>query len=135
MNSAPLRGVRSTIARVFADDGWKQASGISQTGTYELRKTSPGGRRLGLIFRVQSPRGSSRTIFSTMQLVSDGGTLNLRVHAERSMRHDYEVPDSQVLSQILDNMRVVVKHLEKTWMTELEEALGPRQRNSKRGNR
>jgi hypothetical protein len=124
LNYAPLRGIRSTIARMFADDGWKRA-GISQTGIYELRKTSPGGRRLGLLFWIQKDGRSSRSISGLIRLFSQRRSLVLRVLAERSTRRDYEVPNSQVLSQILDNTRVVVKHLEKTWVMELEEALGP----------
>jgi len=135
LNYAPLRGVRGTIARAFADDGWKQAPGSGQTAIAELRKTTPGGRRLGLLFWVQNRAGSPRSISGTMQLVSERGTMNLRVLAERSTRREYEVPNSQVLSQILDNMRVVVKYLENTWVTELEAALGPAPRDSKLGNR
>ena len=68
-----------------------------------------------------------------MRLVSARRMLTLGVLAERSTRRDYEVPNSQVLSQVLDNMRVVVKYLENTWVMEVEEALGPRTRDSKLG--
>jgi hypothetical protein len=61
--------------------------------------------------------------------------LTLGVMAERSTRHGYEVPNPQVLSQILENMRVVVEYLENTWVAELEEVLGPRRRDSKLGER
>jgi hypothetical protein len=125
LNYAPLRGVRRTIARMFADDGWKQVSCSRQPGIYELRKTSPGGRRLGLLFWVQKRGRSSRNIAAFMRLVSHRRRLNLGVLAERSTRREYEVPNQQVLSLVLDNMRVVVKYLENTWVAELEEALGP----------
>ncbi len=131
MNHAPLRYFHSTIARVFADDGWKQASGSKQTGIQELRKTSAGGRRLVLLFRLQKNSRSLRCISAVMRLVSERKMLILRVMAERSTRHDYEVPNPQVLSQVLENMRVVVKYLENTWVAELEEVLGSRRRNSK----
>jgi hypothetical protein len=134
LNYASLRGVRSTIARVFAGDGWKHASGLRQAGVYELRKTSPGGRRLGLLFLVEKRGQSSRSICGTMQLVAERKRLALRVRAERGTRRDYEVPNSEVLRQVLDNMRVVVKYLEHTWVTELEEVLGPAQRHSLRGD-
>jgi hypothetical protein len=77
----------------------------------------------------------SRSISAVMELVAERRNLTLGVVAERSTRHEYEVPNSEVMSQILDNTRVVVKYLEKTWITELEEALGPRRQNSKIGNR
>ena len=90
-------------------------------------------RRLVLLFRVQKRGRSSRCISGFMRLVCAGRMLTLGVLAERSMRRDYEVPNSQMLSQILDNMRVVVKYLENTWVMELEEALGPRRRGSRLG--
>jgi hypothetical protein len=131
LDYVPLKDVHSIIARVFADDGWKQASGSSPTGIHELRKTSPGARHLGLLFTVQERGQSSRSISGTMQFVAERRSLTLRVLAERSRRREYEVPNPQVLSQILDNMRVVVKYLENTWVTELEEALSPRKRTNR----
>ena len=131
----PLRGVRSTIARLFADDGWKEVKGLTAAGLYELRNTSPGGRRLSLTFRVQKPGPSSRSIRGTMRLSSDRRTLTVTVMAERSMRREYEVPNTEVLSQIMENMRVVAKYLENTWVKDLEEALGPKPRRSKLGKR
>lgn len=40
--------------------------------------------------------------------------MKLPVLAERSVRREFDVPNPQVLRQILDNMLVVVKHLENT---------------------
>ncbi len=125
LNYAQLRDVRSIIAHMFADDGWKQAPGPRYAGMCELRKRSSGGRRLGLLFWIQKHGRSSRTISGAMQLVAERRKLTLGVLAERSTRRDYEAPNPQVLSQILDNMRVVVKYLENTWVTEIEEVLGP----------
>jgi hypothetical protein len=122
---APLRGVRSMLTRAFADDGWKQPSARTHAGIYELWKLTPHRRRLGLMFRIQNPNPSSRNISCTMQLVSEGGTKSLRVLAERSTRREFAVPNPKVFGQVLDNMHVVVKHLENTWLAELEESLGP----------
>ena len=135
LNHAPLRGFHSTIAGVFEDDGWKEAPGIKQTGIHQLRKKSPGGRRLVLLFWIQKSGRSSRSLSGLMRLVSERRMLTLGVLAERSTRRDYEVPNPQVLSQILENMRVVVKYLENTWVADLEEVLGPRYRDSKPGGR
>ena len=135
LKHAPLKGFHSTISRVFADDGWKQAPDNEQTGIQELRKTSVAGRRLVLRFRVQKSGRSSRSISAVMRLVSQRRMLTLGVMAERSTRHGYEVPNPQVLSQILENMRVVVEYLENTWVADLEEVLGPRRRDSKLGER
>jgi hypothetical protein len=135
LKHAPLKGFHSTISRVFADDGWKQAPDNEQTGIHELRKTSVAGRRLVLRFRVQKSGRSSRSISAVMRFVSQRRMLTLGVMAERSTRHGYEVPNPKVLSQILENMRVVTKHLEKTWVADLEELLGPRRRDSKLGER
>ena len=135
LNHAPLRGFHSTIAGVFADDGWKPAAGIWQTGIHQLRKKSPGGRRLVLLFWIQKSGRSSRSLSGLMRLVSERRMLTLRVMAERSSRRDYEIPNPQVLSQILENMRVVVKYLQKTWVADLEEVLGPRHRDSRLGGR
>jgi hypothetical protein len=135
LKHAPLRGFHSTISRVFADDGWKQAPDNEQTGIHELRKTSPSGRRLGLRFRVQKSGRSSRSISAVMLLVSQRRMLTLGVLAERSTRRNYEAPNPRVLSQILENMRVVVKYLENTWVVDLEEVLGSRHRDSKLGER
>ena len=133
LKHAPLRGFHSTISRVFAEHRWKQAPDNEQTGIHELRKTSVAGRRLVLRFRVQKSGRSSRSISAVMRLVYERKMLTLGVLAERSMRRDYEVPNPQVLSQILENMRVVVEYLENTWVAELEEVLGPRRRDSKLG--
>jgi hypothetical protein len=111
----PLKGVRSAIARAFAEDGWKQLSGRKQAEIFELWKTSPHGRRLRLILRID-------------------GNVKVTVLAERSTRREYEVPNSRVLRQVLENMRVVVKHLENTWVAEIEDALGPIPPNYKPGN-
>jgi hypothetical protein len=135
LNHAPLRDFHSIIARVFADDGWKQAPGIKQTGIHQLRKKSLGGRRLVLLFRVQKSGRSSRSISAVMRFVFERRMLTLGVLAERSTRRDYEVPTPLVLSQTLENMRVVAKYLEDTWVADLEEVLCPRHRDSKLGGR
>jgi hypothetical protein len=131
LDHALLRGFHSMLARVFADDGWKPAPGVKPTGMDELRKTSPGGRRLLLLFWIKKSGPSSRSISTSMRLVSERRMLLQEVLAERSPRRDYEVPNPHVLTQILENMRVVVKYLENSWVADLEKVLGPRQRNSK----
>jgi len=130
----PLKGVRSAIARAFAEDGWKQLSGRKQAEIFELWKTSPHGRRLRLILRINDSGPSVRSIFCVMELMSEDGNVKVTVLAERSTRREYEVPNSRVLRQVLENMRVVVKHLENTWVAEIEDALGPIPPNYKPGN-
>lgn len=130
---APLRGARSAIARAFSDDGWKAVLGRGSARFYEFDKRSRGGRRLGLLFWIQNHGRSSRTISSSMQLLAGRKRLTVPVLAERSTRHQYEAPNSQVLGQILDNMRIVVKYLESTWIREIEEAVGSGPRDSKPG--
>jgi len=124
LESTPLRGVRSLIVRLFANDGWKESSGRKHAGVYKLWKRRARGRRLNLTFRVEKSGPSPRTIFGTIELMSESGTMKLRVLAERSVRREFEVPNQRVLGNVLDNMRVVVRHLEDTWLAELENALG-----------
>jgi hypothetical protein len=121
----PVKRARSLIEGVFADDGWKRTSDRKQARVYELWKPSAAGRRLRLTFRIQSSRPSSRSILCIMGLISERGRVNVTVLAERSARREYEIPNPQTFREVLENMRVVVKHLEDTWVAEVEEALGP----------
>jgi hypothetical protein len=134
LNYTPLRGVRGKIARAFAQDGWKDAS-VPGYGMYELRKRSRFRRRLSLMVWIEKHGPSSRTISAMMRLGPERSRLTVWVPAERSMRYEYEVPNPEVLSQVLDNMRVVAKYLESTWVRGVEEALGSNPRDSKPGIR
>jgi hypothetical protein len=128
-----LTDPRGAIARGFADGGWKSDLDSEEAGTYQLRKTSLGGRSLVLLLEVQEPGALPRTISGLIQLIAARRRLTLGILAERSRRREYAIPNSQVLSQVLDNMRVAVKYLEGTWVKELEEALGPEPQDSKSG--
>jgi hypothetical protein len=118
-----LRDARGAIAHAFSEDGWKEVSGRRSAGFYELDKRSRGGRLLGLLFWIENHGRSLRTVSSSMQMLAGRKRLTVPVLAERSTRHQYEAPNSQVLGQILDNMKMVVRHLESTWVREIEEAL------------
>lgn len=114
LNYTPRRGVRGKIVRAFAQDGWKDAS-IPGYGMYELRKRSPFRRRLSLLFWVEKCGPSLRSISAMMQLGPERSRLTVMVRVERSARYEYDVPNPDVLSRVLDNMRVVVKYLGGIW--------------------
>ena len=127
LGRAPLRSFKATVARTFVEDGWKPLPVATPVGIYELRKRTPGGRRMSLFFWLRDIRSSAPRILSVnLQVMANRRRLNLLVHAERSSRHEYEVPNSEVLTQILDNMKVVVKYLESSWIRDVEQVLSPK---------
>jgi hypothetical protein len=122
MPREPLGQIRSVIAKAFAGDGWKRATGRIPHGTHQLWKSSAGGRRIVLSFDTGS---LSRHVACTMALVSERGALRMPVPADELARTQYLATNREVFGQILDNLRIVAAHLERTWISELDSALGP----------
>jgi hypothetical protein len=60
-----------------------------------------------------------------MALVSERGALRMAVPADPLARVQYLATNRAVFGQILDNLRIVAAHLERTWVSELDSALGP----------
>jgi hypothetical protein len=118
----PLGEIRKVIASSFAASGWKRSARRLPAGSHQLTKLTPEGRRLLLDFDTGS---WSRHVVCLMALLTERGTRKLPVAAERSLRYQYSAPNRKVFGQILENLRVVVDHLEGTWIAELEQALGP----------
>ncbi len=122
MQREPLGQIRSVIAKAFAADGWKRATGRIPPGTHQLWKATPSGRQLVLTFDTGS---WLRHVVCTMALVTERGALNMPVPADALGRMQYLATNRETFTRILDNLRVVAAHLEQTWVRELEAALGP----------
>lgn len=123
MKVIPLKDLRGTIARAFAADGWKPSSTARQGFACELWKLSGHRRRLTLRFHVQRHRGAPPTMISTIHLSIGRKKLNLGVPAERSTRHEYPIPNPEVLDHFLANVRAVASYLEQSWVREVEDLL------------
>jgi hypothetical protein len=118
---APLGKIRAVILDTFKKDGWRQASSGSGAGSHKLCKKTPGGRRLELSFDTGS---WSRHVVCMLALMSERGAARIPIPADRSLRLQYLTPNPQVFAGVLENMRVVVAHLEHTWLPAMEAALG-----------
>ncbi|HUO03890.1 MAG TPA: hypothetical protein VMU16_01710 [Candidatus Binataceae bacterium] len=127
----PLGSIRGTIVKAFAPDGWKKATGRIPAGSHEIWKPSPGGRRLQLHFDTGS---WSRHVICIMRLVTEAGPMRIIPPASWPPQAQYSAPNPEVFGHILENLRIVVKHLEATWAKEMEEALGPVPPEFKPGN-
>jgi hypothetical protein len=122
MHREPLGQIRAVIARAFAPDGWKRATGRIPPGTHQVWKPTRSGRQVVLSFDTGT---WSRHVVCTMALLTERGALNMPVPADPLGRTQYLATNREVLARILDNLRVVAAHLETTWIRDLEAALGP----------
>jgi len=118
----PLGKIRPVIVDTFKTDGWRRAPERIPAGLHKLWKQTPTGRRLELSFDTGS---WSRHVVCMMALVSERGTARIPIPADRSLRFQYLTPNPQIFSGVLENMRIVVTHLERTWVADMEAAMGP----------
>lgn len=118
----PLGKIRAVIADTFKPDGWKRATERIPAGSHKFWKETPGGRRLELAFDTGS---WSRHVVCTLGLLSERGAARIPIPADPSLRMQYMTPNPQVFIGVLENMRVVVGELERTWALEMEAAIGP----------
>jgi len=119
---APLGKIRSAIADPFKKDGWKRVTERIPAGSHKLWKETPAGRRLELSFDTGS---WSRHLVCSMALMSERGAARLPIAADRSLGFQYLTPNPQIFAEALENTRVVVAHLESTWVADVDAALGP----------
>jgi hypothetical protein len=117
-----LGKIRAVIADTFKANGWKRATERIPTGSHRLWKQTPGGRRLELAFDTGS---WSRHVVCTLGLLSERGAARIPIPADPSLRMQYMTPNPQVFIGVLENMRMVVAELERTWVVEMEAAIGP----------
>jgi hypothetical protein len=118
----PLGQIRAVIVRSFADSGWRKAPGRLPPGSHLLSKMSPQGRLLVLSFDTGS---WSRHVVTFLTLMSKQGAFRLLVPPDASLRGQWMTPNPRIFSQVLDNLRATVDYLERTWIADLERALGP----------
>jgi hypothetical protein len=118
----PLGKIRAVIADTFKADGWKRATERIPAGSHKLWKETPGGRRLELAFDTGS---WSRHVVCTLGLLSERGAARIPIPADPSLRMQYMTPNPEVFIGVLENMRMVVAELERTWAVEMEAAIGP----------
>jgi hypothetical protein len=118
----PLGKIRPVIVDTFKKNGWKRSPERLPAGSHKLVKQTPGGRRLELSFDTGS---WSRHAVCIMALISERGSARLIIPADLSSGLQYMTPNPQVFAGVLENMRIVVAHLESTWLPEMESALGP----------
>jgi hypothetical protein len=118
----PVGEIRAAIVRTFAADGWKRVKGRQGAGTHQLWKPTPNGRQLLLDFDTGS---WLRFVLCIMKFLTERGAAKLPLHADASMRGQYLTPNPELFRQTLENLRVVVRHLERTWAKEMDDALGP----------
>lgn len=116
----PLGKIRSVIVDTFKKDGWSRTTERLPAGSHKICKQTPAGRRLELSFDTGS---WSRHVVCMLTLLSERGAARIPIPADRSLRMQYLTPNRQVLSGVLENMRLVVAHLESTWLAEMEAAL------------
>jgi hypothetical protein len=118
----PLGKIRTVIADTFKPDGWRRATERHPAGVHKLWKLTPAGRRLELSFDTGS---WSRHVVGVLSLVTEHGTARFPLPADRSLRVQHLTPNSRVFAGVLANMRVLVAHLEQTWVADLEAAMQP----------
>ncbi len=118
----PLGKIRAVIVDTFKTDGWRRATERIPAGLHKLWKPTPAGRRLELSFDTGS---WSRHVVCIMALVSERGAARIPIPADRSLRLQYMTPNPQIFAGVLENMRIVVAHLEGTWVVEMEAAMEP----------
>lgn len=123
MSKEPLGEIRSVIVRYFGQDGWRRSSRRLGAGTHELCKSTASGLQLVLYFDTGS---WLRFVTCIMKIVSERGAVNLPVPADRTQRFQHLTPNREVFHHTLENLRVVVRYLERTWVREMEQALIPR---------
>ena len=119
---APLGKIRQVIVDTFKPDGWKKAAEKIPAGSHKLCKQSPAGRRLELSFDTGS---WSRHIVCILALITDRGAARITIPASTSLQYQYLTPNPDVFAGVLGNMRIVVAHLESTWLRDMEAAMGP----------
>ena len=130
----PLGQVRKVIAKAFAPDGWRIIAG-QPAGTHRLSKASPMGRPMLLDFDTGSWPRAGVGLLKLIAEPAAGAAAGPFLHAarrfslplvlENSVRYQYSAPNPEVFHQILENMIVVARHLEHTWVVEMEHGLGP----------
>lgn len=118
----PLGRIRTVIARAFKKDGWRRPTDRLPAGSHKLWKQTPAGHRLELSFDTGS---WSQHLVCTLALITEGGAARIPIPADRSLRFQYLTPNPQIFTGVLENMRVVVAHLEGTWVNEMEAAMKP----------
>jgi hypothetical protein len=58
-----------------------------------------------------------------MALLSQRGAARIPIPAGRRLEFQYQTPNPEVFAGVLENMRIVVAHLESTWVRDLEAVL------------
>jgi hypothetical protein len=118
---APVGEVRAALVRAFKPDGWKKAAGRG-AGMHRLWKPTPNGRRLVMDFDTGS---WLRQVTGFIKFPTEAGVFRLVLPADRTMRGQYLAPNPEVFRAIVENLTVVVRELERTWVVQIEDALGP----------
>src|SRR3954453_19433646 len=60
-----------------------------------------------------------------MALLSERGAARIPIPADLSLRLQHLTPNPRIFTGVLENIRIVVAHLESTWVQDMEAALGP----------
>ena len=118
---APVGEVRAALVRAFKPDGWKKAAGRG-AGMHRLWKGTPHGRRLVMDFDTGS---WLRQVTGFIKFPTEAGVFRLVLPADRTMRGQYLAPNPGVFRAIVENLTVVVRELERSWVVQIEDALGP----------
>ena len=113
--------IRAVIVRSFVDSGWRKAPGRLPPGSHQLSKLSPHGRLLVLSFDTGS---WSRHVVTFLTLMTKQGAFRLMVPPDASLRGQWMTPNPRIFAQVLENLRATVDFLERTWIADLERALG-----------
>lgn len=121
---APLKSPRKLLAEAFARSGWKPSNPQPPRGSHRFEKTTEAGNRLLLEFDTGTMIASLTTFLA---LVSKEGVFRLPVPASGQNSAQQLTPNPELFRMAIENANLLVAHLERTWVAELESALAASQ--------